>query len=44
MKDSLYELPFDQFQRYKVVEEVADVARKRKPLRVLDVGGHPGLI
>lgn len=40
------ELPFDQYQRYKMVQEMADGMRQSKPgpLRVLDVGGHPGQI
>jgi len=44
MKDSLYELPFDQFQRYRVVQEIVDFARLDRPLKILDVGGYPGLI
>ncbi len=38
------ELPFDQYQRYKIVEELAGLIRDGRRLRVLDVGGHPGLI
>lgn len=44
MENSLYELPFDQFQRYKAVEEVLGIIRGNKPLKILDVGGYPGLI
>lgn len=44
MKESLYELPFDQFQRYKVVQEIVDFARNDKSLKILDVGGYPGLV
>ncbi|MDI6892258.1 MAG: methyltransferase domain-containing protein [Actinomycetota bacterium] len=44
MEERLYELPFDQFQRYKVVEEIVNLARDDKPLKILDVGGYPGLI
>lgn len=40
--DQLYELPFDQFQRYKGVQEVIDQLRHRPRLRILDVGGAPG--
>lgn len=40
----LYELPFDQFQRYKSVEEIVALLRDGKTLKILDVGGHPGLI
>ena len=38
------ELPFDQYQRYKMVQEMVEGIRQSKPapLRVLDVGGHPG--
>lgn len=40
------ELPFDQYQRYKMVQEMVDGIRQSKPgqWRVLDVGGHPGHI
>ncbi len=38
------ELPFDQYQRYKIVEELVGLIRQDRSLRVLDVGGHPGLI
>lgn len=38
------ELPFDQYQRYKMVEELVGLIRDGRRLRVLDVGGHPGFI
>ena len=42
------ELPFDQYQRYKMVEELVELIRCKRSggrrLRVLDVGGHPGFI
>jgi len=38
------ELPFDQYQRYKIVEELVGLIRQGRSLRVLDVGGHPGFI
>lgn len=38
------ELPFDQYQRYKIVEELVTLIRDGRRLRVLDVGGHPGFI
>jgi hypothetical protein len=38
------ELPFDQYQRYKMVEELVGLIRQGRRLRILDVGGHPGLI
>jgi hypothetical protein len=44
VSEHLYELPFDQFQRYKGVEEVIRVLRKNKKQKILDVGGYPGLI
>ncbi len=43
----LTELPFDQYQRYKVVEDIAATIKDltgRERLKVLDVGGSPGLI
>jgi len=43
-KPELVALPFDQYQRYRLVAEVLD--RLRRPgekFEVLDVGGHPGL-
>ena len=41
---SKLELPFDQYQRYKTVEELVELIRDGCRLRVLDVGGHSGLI
>jgi len=38
------ELPFDQYQRYKMVEELVELIRDGRRLRILDVGGHPRLI
>ena len=42
------ELPFDQYQRYKMVEELVGLIRCKRSggrrLRILDVGGHPGFI
>ncbi len=42
------ELPFDQYQRYKMVEELVGLIRCKRSggrrLRILDVGGRPGLI
>ncbi len=40
----LYELPFDQFQRYKSVEEIVSLLKRDKVFKILDVGGYPGLI
>jgi hypothetical protein len=45
LRADLFELPFDQFQRYKAVRDFADFIREPgTPLKVLDVGGYPGLI
>jgi len=47
MASSLMELPFDQYQRYKAVEEITAIIKgtlRKGGLRVLDVGGSPGLI
>jgi len=38
------ELPFDQYQRYKIIQEIVDELRDGKDVKVLDVGGHPGLL
>jgi hypothetical protein len=42
------ELPFDQYQRYKMVEELVGLIRGQRAgrdrLRILDVGGRPGLL
>lgn len=38
-------LPFDQYQRYRLVTDILDrVRRKGRSLRVLDVGGRTGLL
>lgn len=43
--ESLLELPFDQFQRYQAIAQTAAILRQeRKSLKVLDVGGFPGVI
>jgi SAM-dependent methyltransferase len=40
---ALLELPFDQYQRYRLVSDaVAVLRRDGGPVDVLDVGGHPG--
>jgi len=38
------ELPFDQYQRYKTIQEIVDELRDGEGVKVLDVGGHPGLL
>jgi len=43
-KPELICLPFDQYQRYRLVAEVLEGLRKPgEKFEVLDVGGHPGL-
>jgi len=37
-------LPFDQYQRYKLIQEVIEALGTQRPLRILDVGGSPGII
>ena len=38
-------LPFDQYQRYKVISDTLDLLRENdKPLQILDVGGAEGMI
>ncbi len=38
-------LPFDQYQRYRVVADAVEAVRSEgRPLSILDVGGSPGLI
>ncbi|MGH7801324.1 MAG: methyltransferase domain-containing protein [Thermodesulfobacteriota bacterium] len=42
---NILELPFDQYQRYKITEEVINILRwPGQKFKILDVGGHPGLI
>ena len=42
MVDSIYEHPFDQFQRYQLLADVVTVLeRDRPPLSVIEVGGWP---
>jgi len=43
VNDRLLDMPFDQFQRYKAVEEVIQIIKAesgRKHLKILDVGGY----
>ena len=46
MREDFLELPFDQFQRYKTARDFADAIRTApgEPLKILDVGGYPGLM
>jgi len=42
---NILELPFDQYQRYKITEEVINILRSPgQRFKILDAGGHPGLI
>ena len=43
--DDLLRLPFDQYQRYKLVADLVERVRTGKqPLRILDVGGRTALL
>ncbi|UCD83294.1 MAG: class I SAM-dependent methyltransferase [Deltaproteobacteria bacterium] len=42
---NILELPFDQYQRYKILQEAIDLLREDdKSLKILEVGGYPGNI
>src|SRR3972149_8372857 len=42
---NVLELPFDVYQRYKITEEVINILRSPgQKFKILDAGGHPGLI
>jgi len=41
----VYNLPFDQYQRYKLIEEIVNSIRPNdKRMKILEVGGYPGHI
>lgn len=40
----LLDLPFDQYQRYRVVQKIAAAVKLPHGAKILDVGGYPGLI
>jgi hypothetical protein len=46
MAGDFLDLPFDQYQRYTLARAFADAVRSApdQPLKVLDVGGYPGLM
>lgn len=44
LDSSLYELPFDQFQRYAAVADIVERLDVSADARILDVGGAPGPI
>lgn len=37
----ILKLPFDQYQRYKIVQDAIDSLRDKDSLKILDVGGYP---
>ena len=42
-KDDLFNMPFDQYQRYRICQEVVNIIQegiKLKPITILDVGGY----
>ena len=41
---TLIQLPFDQYQRYKIAEEIINELRDKKRMKILDVGGNPGIL
>lgn len=44
-RDARLRLPFDQYQRYRIVVDAVEVLRREAgPLRILDVGGGEGAI
>lgn len=44
IKEQLLALPFDQFERYKIIKDVTVKLAPKTKLKILDVGGYPGLI
>jgi SAM-dependent methyltransferase len=45
MSLQVLELPADQYQRYKIVQDAVNLLRNSdRPFKILDVGGHPGHI
>src|SRR3989338_8339220 len=41
--DELLNIPFDQYQRYRVLKDIVEIIKNpigNSPLRILDVGGH----
>ena len=40
----LEDLPFDMYQRYNLISEIIEKISVGKKLKILDVGGHPGII
>jgi glycosyltransferase involved in cell wall biosynthesis/ubiquinone/menaquinone biosynthesis C-methylase UbiE len=44
MTHEVLELPFDQYQRYKLIQEIVNELREKPELSILDVGGWPGTL
>lgn len=44
LNKKLLELPFDQFERYKIISDLVAKLNGATNLKVLDVGGYPGLL
>jgi len=44
IKEQLLALPFDQFERYKIIKDITAKLASKARLKILDVGGYPGLI
>lgn len=44
VKEQLLALPFDQFERYKIIKDITVKLAPSTKLKILDVGGYPGLI
>ncbi len=40
-REALLELPFDQYQRYRLLADLVDVLDREKSFRILEVGGAP---
>src|SRR5512143_1804185 len=38
------DLSFDQYQRYRIIEEIIDAMRDGPCMKILDVGGYPGYL
>lgn len=44
VESELLNLPFDQYQRYRVVQRIVSLLELPRTGKILDVGGYPGLI
>src|SRR3989304_8646862 len=44
-EDKVLALPFDQYQRYKLLQEIINVIREgNRSFSVIDIGGYPGCL